>query len=675
MLVLGRAALALSLVFSLGSVAFLVLGVRQRSRELIRNGYVAVYLFFLAVVVACGSLLAAFLSKDFSFRYVADNSEESLGVFYRIAGFWAGKEGSFLFWLGLLALVTAVIALRDLEIEDRLTAAAVLVLCAVSTFFAVLMVFNDGSDPFARAAPGAVGRGLNPLLLHPAMVLHPPALFAGYVGLAVPFAFAVAALVLGRADRDWVVRSAKWTVGGWALLSLGIGLGAWWAYEELAFGGYWAWDRVENASLIPWLTATALLHSMTLYRRRGVFKHWTLALATLTFWLTIVATWVTRSGALESVHAFEHNVFLDWLLRIVLLAGGVLSAVLIGRRWRRFAAEKEFESLASRDFAFYLTDVVLTLLSLALLFGTAGMPQLARFFTRLDRLFTWLDLQWLVRQFEKTPDYQKVADPLGVIVLAGIAVCPLMSWGRTEGRTFWHNVRIPLAVAALSLPLLVLAGDWRSNIGGLLALVVCFFAGAAVIQFVVVTVRRVGLRRALTGSRTRTAGFVAHFGMVLVVAGLLGSSVYKVQTTPYIDAAPGAEASIGDYTLRFVEFDESPGPQAAVSRFAVFDVFKGGRRIGQARPHFDTYPEDPMGQSAARTSILHFAAEDLFVAPAEFGEGKIGLQLDVFPLITLVWVGSVLLVVGAAVSLWPKPQLAAAPSATDEPLAADDEAA
>ena len=637
MLDLGRIALILSLIFSLGAIVFLAAGVTQRSRDLIRNGYLAVYVSFTGVVVACAALLTGFLTKDFGFRYVAGNSDESLGLFYRIAGFWAGKEGSFLFWLGLLALVTVIITLRDFDNGDRLTATAVLTLCAIAAFFAVLMIFDDGSDPFAKAPPGTVARGLNPLLLHPAMVLHPPTLFMGYVGLAVPFAYAIAAMALGKPGREWVVRSTKWTVAGWALLSLGIGLGAWWAYEELAFGGYWAWDPVENSSLIPWLTATALLHSMVLYRTRGVFKHWTLGLASLTFWLTIGATWVTRSGAIASVHAFEENAFLTWLFAAVLGVVAVVSGALLAWRWRLFGDDKEFSSLASRDFIFYVMNLVFTVFALALTFATVGVDLL----------------------FEKTVDgatYQRVAEPLGVLVLALISVCPLMSWGKTEGRTFWRNVRAPLIVAALSLPLLALTGPWHSSIGGLLGLVVCFFAGAAVIQFVVVTVRRAGWRRGLLGSRTRTAAYVAHFGMVLVVAGLIGSSVYKIQSTPLVTPEPGAEVAIGDYTLRFVEIAQGTGPQDAVSDIFRFDVFKDGEKIGVAEPRYDSWPDNPMGQTAARSAIFYALGEDLFVAPGGTSGDQLQLQLDVFPLISLVWVGSILLVVGAAVSLWPAPQ-------------------
>ncbi len=302
MIVLGRLAVDLALVLSLAGVLFLGLGMARRDRRLIRNGYYAVYGFFLATVVASAVLLSAFLNKDFSFLYVWQNSDASLSTFYRVAGFWAGQQGSFLLWLLLLAVVAVVIALRDLRESDRLTAGAVMVLCLISAAFATLMVFDQGSKPFVRNMPPSVPPRWDSIrcCLHPAMVLHPPALFMGYVGLAVPFAFAVSALIVGRSDSSWVQRSQGWTIAGWALLSLGIGLGAWWAYVVLSWGGYWGWDPVESTSLIPWLTATALLHSANLSVKRGVFKRWTLCLAAATFWLTLVATWVTRSGLITS---------------------------------------------------------------------------------------------------------------------------------------------------------------------------------------------------------------------------------------------------------------------------------------------------------------------------------------------------------------------------------------
>ena len=339
MIDLGRAAFILALVFALAGVVFLALGVRWERRDLVRNGYFAVYAFFLGTAAASAVLLAAFLKKDFSFAYVAENSDASLSVFYRISGFWAGQSGSFLLWLFLLAIATLVVTLRDRDHLERLTGGAVMVLCAVSAVFAALMIFDEGSNPFLAAAPGTTPFGLNPLLLHPGMVLHPPALFIGYVGLTVPFAFAIGALLVGRADRLWVKLSQKWAMFGWLFLSLGIGLGAWWAYVVLSFGGFWAWDPVENTSLVPWLTATALLHAMTLYRTRGMFKRWALAAAALTFFFVILATWTTRTGLISSVHAFERNDVLiahpvDAARRQRLLSAGLLGLALAALRQR-----------------------------------------------------------------------------------------------------------------------------------------------------------------------------------------------------------------------------------------------------------------------------------------------------------------------------------------------------
>ncbi len=276
---LGTYSLVATLIFALGAAWLLALGAWSERKDLIRYGYYAVYGFFLTTVIASAVLLQAFLKKDFSFGYVAENSDSTLSVFYRIAGFWAGQSGSFLLWLLFLAIAAIVIAVVDLNRLERLTAGAVAVLGIISAVFTALMVFDPGSNPFIKAEAGAMPFGLNPLLLHPAMVLHPPALFIGYVGLAVPFAFAVSTLLLGRGDKLWVQRSQKWAVFGWLFLSLGIGLGAWWAYVVLSFGGFWAWDPVENTSLVPWLTATALLHSFTLYKSRGLFKRWALGLA------------------------------------------------------------------------------------------------------------------------------------------------------------------------------------------------------------------------------------------------------------------------------------------------------------------------------------------------------------------------------------------------------------
>ncbi|HTX69048.1 MAG TPA: cytochrome c-type biogenesis CcmF C-terminal domain-containing protein [Thermoleophilia bacterium] len=643
MIVLGRVSLTLALVFSVASVVFLLMGVRWNRKDFQRNGYYAVYGFFLTTVIASAVLLQAFLKKDFSFGYVAENSDASLSTFYRIAGFWAGQSGSFLLWLLLLAVVVIILAVVDLNRLERLTGGAVAVLGIISAVFAALMVFDTGSNPFVKAGPDAMAFGLNPLLLHPAMVLHPPSLFIGYVGLAVPFAFAVSTLLLGRGDKLWVQRAQKWAVFGWLFLSLGIGLGAWWAYVVLSFGGYWAWDAVENTSLVPWLTATALLHSFTLYKARGLFKHWALGLAAATFCFTILATWTTRTGLISSVHAFGKNPVLIVILSTFLIAAAVVSAALIAWRWRVFESHDDVESWLSRDFMYYVTNLLLTLFAVAVAFGTVGVPL-------------------LLSRTVGPGTYDLVARPLGVVVLAMIAVCPLLAWRKTEGAQLRKTLILPTVTMVVSVPLWLYLG-FQSNIWGFIGFLVCGFAFGAVIQFVLRSARRAagpdnslwsGLGRAFTGSRTRTAAYIVHMGMVLVVAGLLGSTVYKVEQATIVKVKPGATASVDGYTLTYRGMSEGTGPQDSTKTIATFDVTRDGVSLGVLKPHTDLYP---VSGAAVRAVILGRPFQDLFVVaddPFDSSSKTIALRMIVFPLIRWVWIGSILLVAGGAVSLWPR---------------------
>ena len=643
MLTLGRIALTLTLVFSMASVLFLALGMRWDRKDLLRNGYYAVYAFFLTTVVSSAVLLQAFLKKDFSFGYVVENSDASLSTFYRIAGFWAGQQGSFLLWLLLIAVVAVIIALVDLNKVERLTGGAVMVLCIVGGVFAALMVFDKGSNPFVAAEAGATPFGLNPLLLHPAMVLHPPALFIGYVGLSVPFAFAVSTLLLGRADKLWVTLSQKWAVAGWLFLSLGIGLGAWWAYVVLSFGGYWGWDPVENTSLVPWLTATALLHAFTLYKARGLFKHWALGLAVATFWFTILATWTTRTGLISSVHAFPKNSLLIDILTTFLAVTAAVGMGLMAWRWRRFASRDQVESVLSRDFLYYLTNLLLTLFAVAIAFATVVVPL-------------------AMNRTVGPSTYNAIAQPLGVVMLALIAICPLLAWRKTEGAALRKTLVLPLVTAVLSVPLWLYLG-FQSSVWGFVGLVVCGFAVGAVIQFVLHAARRAagpgkslwaGMGRAFTGSRTRTGAYFVHFGMILVVAGLIGSNVYKHEATALVKVKAGQTASIAGYTLTYKGMTGSNGPQSSTSSIATFDVTRGGTPIGTLAPHTDVYPASG---AAVRAVILGRPFEDLFVVadePFDSTSKQIALRMVIFPLIRWVWIGSILLCVGAAVSLWPK---------------------
>ena len=639
MLLLGRLALAFALVLALAAVALVAAGVRRRRPDLLLHGYAAAYGVALSSLVASAVLMVAFLAKDFSFAYVAENSDPTLSTFYRIAGFWAGQQGSFLLWLLMLALTTGFLAVRAARrTDDRLTAGAILVLSAVCASFAALMAIDRGSDPFLAAPAGAVPAGLNPLLLHPAMVLHPPSLFLGYVGLAVPFAFAVSAMWQRRGDAEWVERSQRWALGGWLFLSLGIGLGAWWAYVILSWGGYWGWDPVENTSFIPWLTATALLHSFTLYRRRGLFKHWALALAVATFWLTILATWVTRSGVISSVHAFERRTALLVVLSAFLIVVALVGGWLLVRSRKAFAGERELQGVASRDFLYYATNVGLSAFAAAVVFATVVVPL-------------------VMGQTVQAATYEALARPLGVLTLLAVGVCPLLDWKQTQAASLLRRLALPVAAFAAAVAALA-AGGWASSIRGLIGLGVCAFTGTATLQLFVGRVRKgggglmIGLRRLFAGPRGRVGALVAHVGMAVVLAGLIGSTVYKVEQRRTIDTRAGATATIGGYKLAFVELRSDAGSQGAERTYAVFNVQRGGRDIGQIAPHLDYFPAT--GQTAARAVIMGGIFQDLFVSPESYDSKQVTLQMDIFPLVRFVWIGAGLLVGGAGVSLWPR---------------------
>ena len=500
------------------------------------------------------------------------------------------------------------------------------------------------------------------------MVFHPPALFAAYVALAVPFAFATAALVLGEAGREWVRAAQRWTVAGWALPRwgsawapggptscwlgrlLGLGPGREHLAHSLAHG-----DR--PAALDEPLPAARPVQALD---PRPRLRH---VLAGLAGHLD------HAHGQIASVHAFEHNDTLIAILTALLVVVAVSSVSLLAWRWRSLGAVPPGASrgvrpgapqgppLGSRDVLHSLINVALCACAAALLLATVAVPLL------FDRTVT-------------PATYRLFAQPLGVVVVAALALCPLLGGARASGATVWRALRVPLLVTVLALPLLLATGDWRSNLFGLIGLEVCVLAGAALIWSVLVGAQRAageqglltGLRRTLIGSRTRSAAYVAHCGVILVLVGLLGSNVYKIERNAYVAARPGATAQVAGYTLRFTGFTLDMGPQSSQRFFAHFVVARGGRQVGLIAPHTDVYPQ---AGAALRAVILGSLGRDLFVVaqdPFDATSTHLRLQLDVFPLIDLVWVGTLLMVAGGAVSLWPRrvPETVAALESADE---------
>ena len=530
-------------------------------------------------------------------------------------------------------------AARSASAGMHATAAATL--CAVALFLVALLVADPGSDPFAAGpGPSTARTGLDPLLIHPAMALHPPALFLGYVGLAVPFAYAVAALLTRRGDAGWVRPARAWTLAGWAFLSLGIGLGAWWAYVVLSWGGYWGWDPVENVSLLPWLTATALLHSLGAYRTAPDFRRWSFGLAVGTFWCTLVAAWTTRTGVITSLHAFEQRTLPLVVLSLLLAAVAATGGVLLALRWKDFAGRSPAGAPGSRALLLELLTVTLVLFAGAVLFATVVVPL-------------------VFGQTVRSETYESLARPLGLAIVVAAGLCAILGDAKPSPGDRWKTRRWtpPLGAALVAAALLAVAGA-GSSVTGLVGLSACAFTTVATVQWSARMWCRcrharggrwAGLAGLLRGRAMGTV--VVHLGLVLTVAGLIGAGIYVERQVLELSPTVGAGASVGDYRLTLAGATVSDVPQGGERVTVELLVEQDGRTLGSVRPALDSYGGDT---AVPRADILGRSWSDVFVSPLVLSEEVIVVEAIVFPLVRLLWVGIGLLVLGALVALWPR---------------------
>lgn len=623
--------------------------------------YKTIYALFGAISVASLILLYAFIAKDFSFDYVAANSSADMTVFQRVSAFWAGKGGSLLFWLWLLSGFTAGAAFVRRRYFDRLTSNALTILAAVQLFFLIILVFTD-NNPFKVAALNlGVGQGINPLLLHWAMIFHPPTLFIGYAGMTVPFAYAMAALIIRDASHEWVDRAYKWTLFTWSLLSVGIFLGALWAYVVLGWGGYWGWDPVENASLLPWFAGVALLHSFHIYKQRKSFKHWALSMSILSFVMVIVATFITRSGIIQSVHAFEQNttmvvVFSLFILAVV--AGGVY---LLATRWEIFESEEIFESLLSRDIAYHINNIVMVFATTVLLAG-AFLPL-------------------ITGQTVGPAVYNRIAQPLGVIFLLVIVICPLLAFGQTDPKRFGMRMAVPggvtLAAAAPvylywnSLNKLITqvnpsaappANGWLGYIGLLVSVFGVVAVGEAVYLKIATRMKAAdeGPLQAVVGFfRTQggaAGGFITHLGLVIIVAGLVGSSMYVASVNKKIPEKKGQVMKAGPVSLTYTGLSTKKTSNRETFE-AGLNVTESGKSLGSIAPRMVQY--QLQGMTTREVDVIYEPFRDIFVIfNGQDEAGDLNFEIRINPLVSFVWVGSGLLVLGTAVAFWPRRRVA-----------------
>ena len=638
----GGAALQFALVAALYAIATALIGVRTGRQEMIRSAERATFGVFALVSVAMIALLFAILTHDFRVQYVASVSNLSMPIFYLIASLWGGQEGSMLLWLWVLTLYSAIAVAQNLHRNRELMPYVVPTLMATSILFLAILIFAE--NPFHELAQAPLdGQGLNPLLQTPLMVIHPPNLYLGFVGFAVPFSFAIGALASGRLDSQWIRSIRRWTLIPWLFLTVGILLGGQWAYVELGWGGYWAWDPVENASLLPWLTATAFLHSVMIQEKKGMLKVWNMSLVILTYGLSIFGTFLTRSGIISSVHAFAESSLGVYFLIYLAIALTVAVALLV---WRlpQLRSDHRLESVLSRESSFLFNNLFFVGIMFSVLWGTM--------FPIISEAVRGVKIS------VAAPFFNQVNVPLGLALLLLSGVCPLIAWRKGSVRNFQRNFLNPLVVSLLGVA--VLYGSGIRHMVALISLSICLFAfSTIVLEFY----RGTRARRAsmggttwqaflslMTRNRRRYGGYIIHFGVVLIFVGITGSSAYKIERDVVLD--PMEQTTVGDFTLRYETLESDLQPTHESIRAKV-EVSRNGRHVTTLFPERRFYfaQNQPTTEVALRTSLL----EDLYIILAGFEpSGTATFKVFVNPLVIWLWLGGLVMIVGTLIAIWPE---------------------
>ncbi len=625
---LGQFSLMLALCVSLVQSIVPLYGAHRAQDNLIAVAVPAARAQFLFVLIAFSCLVYAFIVKDFSVLYVATNSNAELPLQYRISAVWGAHEGSLLLWTLILAGWTLAVTMASEALPEDFRARVLAVMGLVSVGFLLFMLLT--SNPFERLLPAAgAGRDLNPLLQDLGLIIHPPMLYMGYVGLAVPFAFAIAALLGGRVDATWTRWTRPWTTIAWVFLTIGITLGSWWAYYELGWGGWWFWDPVENASFMPWLVATALIHSLAVTEQRGAFRAWTVLLAIFAFSLSLLGTFLVRSGVLVSVHAFatdpERGVFI--LIFLALVVGSAL--LLFAFRANQVSSGGSFEFL-SRETLLLVNNVLLVVASATILLGTL-YPLI-------------LDALNLGKISVGPPYFNSVFVPLMIplVILAGIG--PLTRWKKDSTAVVGKRLRIVLVVSiVLSVLTLVVVTDTHS-VTVFAAIATAFWIIASAVQNVISRLANkqnlgTGLRRL---PRNVLGMTLAHIGVGIFIIGVTGSSVYSIEKD--VSFQPGHSKTFAGYRFYFDGVVQVSGPNYTAQR-GKFVVYKDETVVAELHPEKRMYPiqSQPMTEAAIDAGL----SRDLYVALGEpLGNGNWSVRVYYKPLQQWIWIGPVIMALG-----------------------------
>ncbi len=642
---LGYGILVITLLVTLYSVAIAIYGQSKNSAAMVESARRAMLLTLPLITASSLILISLLVSNRFDVDYVWSVTNLSMPTYLKITAWWGGQPGSLLFWSFLLSAFTSAVTLRNWD-RDRELLPWVLVVCGITlAFFISLNVFFE--NPFKLIPPGVPtptdGRGLNPLLRHPGMIIHPPAQYLGFVAFTIPFAFAIASLITGRTDDRWIRITRRWTLWAWLFLSLGLVLGMRWAYDVLGWGGYWGWDPVEIAALMPWLTGTAFLHSVMIQEKRGMLKHWNMILIILTFDLIIFGTFLTRSGVLSSVHAFaESEIGPMFFLFIGFIF--VFSFSLLIKRWADLKAETEMKSMLSKEALFLLNNLLFLSLLVISFWGVI--------FPLLSELFTGSKVT------VGPPFYERATGPIwgGLILLMGVA--PLSAWGistvKTLGRSIWKP-----ALASLIVPIWAIAvgiTNWVALIGfTLIGLVITvtvreFWRGANARS------RKSGenffteLRKLIKRDRRRYGGYIIHISMVLIGIGILGIELFQTDTQRHIGI--GDEIDLAGYTLRYDRLDQFRHQDGRFITRGEMTLLQDGETLDILAPRYDLYPDgQPMTIPAVRSTL----ADDIYVILVNWeGISPESTPFKIYhnPLVKWVWIGGYVFIFGIIIAAW-----------------------
>ncbi len=651
MTILGQLALWLALLLGVwGSVVGVLGGVKARP-ELIRSARRTSYALFGVLSVAAVSLLTALLRHDFNVEYVWGYTARNVPTPYVISAFYGGQNGSLLFWAFVLSMFAAAAQWLTPRRYDHLMPVVAAVTSFVTLFFVIVLLF--AANPFDRLPFTPIdGNGLNPQLQNPGMVVHPPMLYLGYISITIPFAFAVAALVTKRIDTGWLHAIRKWTILSWIFLSIGITLGMWWAYVELGWGGYWAWDPVENASFLPWLTMTAFLHSVMIQEKRGMLKKWNMILIALSFMLSIFGTFLTRSGIISSVHSFTQSPVGFYFLAFLIVIALAVTWLLV-TRLPLLEPESHLESMASREASFLFNNLLLVGMAFSILWGTL-FPIISE----------------LVRGTQVTvgpPFFNQVNIPIGLALLGLTGVGPLIAWRKASPGNLRRQFVVPVSSAIAMAAILITSGFGD------------FYAGVAVTlgTFVVATVlqeftRGVGARhrlhdeslpvafaRLVGRNRRRYGGYIVHIGIVIYFVAFAGMA-FKTEIEASLK--PGESATLRspfghEYTFTHTGISQYDQLNRFVTAASV-EVRRDGERIdvmrSEKRQYWDSF-QRPTFQPVTEPAIRSGLQEDLYIVFAGAVEGteEAVYRFTINPLVWWVWFGGLVLVTGGIITLWP----------------------